>query len=94
MFFVIVVMNLLNIFFLECVFTWNVWSMCLSWRNMSWVIPNNFKLMFKSWCAVGGLRLQRDLWCSLFFFLLNGPYGATEIVSFLKINLFVGRSLV
>ena len=54
--------------FLECVVTWNTRSMCLSWRNMSWVIPNNLKLMFESWCAIGSLRLQRDLWCSLFFF--------------------------
>ena len=58
--------------FLERVFTWNIWGRCLSWRNLSWVIPNNLKLMFESWCAIGGWRLKKDLQCSLFIYLFVG----------------------
>ena len=53
--------------FLDCMFTWKVWCMCLSWRNLSWAVPNNLKLMFKSWCAVGNYGRKEKLWCSLLF---------------------------
>ena len=34
---------------LHCVFSWNVWCMCLRWRNVDWVVPSNVRSMFEVW---------------------------------------------